>query len=647
MLLPILLVVDPISWVFGEPPNFAQAGNGSVLSVVSRAEGRGARAGALVDLYYPQYAADQLVEATVGLRLGDRIRWAHELRLTGQRLVPDSGLIESTFAAPGISLAVTDLVRPSADVHVRRVTVFNSGAVPLEDISAVFRAHFVLGGNPADDRLRLDVAAGRLVQHDARVAAAIASDRPVTGGTCGPAGTWPGFWPGSGWSALWPPGSPGAAALTDFGQVAAGPWPGGVAGSFATAFQPLAPGASASVTFAVGLGRDEEAAGRAAEEALAVGWDALRAEDRERWAAWLGRSRLPARLPADVAAVSRRALVTLGQLQTTGGGVVAAPTGLSPPYRFVWPRDSTFVALGLLEAGYAAEAARAFEFLEGVQSPDGGWEINYIPDGSAPFWDLGPSGNETDQPGVFPWGVQRVFAATGDAAWLHARWGAVRKACDYLLRQQRPDGLIRPCRDLWELDVHGSWTFSNGAAFAGLRAGAAIASRLGHEAAAASYQAAAGRLKEAIARDLVVGGRLVQGLGPEGPDTDVEAANLALGTTWFGVFAEGDDRMRRTADAVAADLRSSWGGVRRYTGDTYYGGEPWPVTTGWLALYRLATGDRLAAEALLGVMTRYARHTDSLLLGEQFDEARGRWVSAFPLAWSAATYLTVARRLFE
>jgi GH15 family glucan-1,4-alpha-glucosidase len=46
-------------------------------------------------------------------------------------------------------------------------------------------------------------------------------------------------------------------------------------------------------------------------------------------------------------------------------------------------------------------------------------------------------------------------------------------------------------------------------------------------------------------------------------------------------------------------------------------------------------------------MTRYAERTPSRLLGEQFDEVRNRWVSAMPLSWSEATYLTVANRLFD
>ena len=51
---------EPISAALGNPPNFAALGNGSAMSVVSREWGRGAKAGALVELYYPHYDADNL-----------------------------------------------------------------------------------------------------------------------------------------------------------------------------------------------------------------------------------------------------------------------------------------------------------------------------------------------------------------------------------------------------------------------------------------------------------------------------------------------------------------------------------------------------------------------------------------------------------
>ncbi|MDF2696283.1 MAG: glycoside hydrolase 15-related, partial [Labilithrix sp.] len=80
--------------------------------------------------------------------------------------------------------------------------------------------------------------------------------------------------------------------------------------------------------------------------------------------------------------------------------------------------------------------------------------------------------------------------------------------------------------------------------------------------------------------------------------------------------------------------------------DRYYGGQPWPVASAWLSIHRLARGDRAGAEALFQVMTAEAHATDTLMLGEQFDETKKAWLSAMPLVWSEAAYIRTARALY-
>ena len=89
------------------------------------------------------------------------------------------------------------------------------------------------------------------------------------------------------------------------------------------------------------------------------------------------------------------------------------------------------------------------------------------------------------------------------------------------------------------------------------------------------------------------------------------------------------------------------GGVKRYEGDRYYGGQPWPVAAAWLAMHGLARGDRPLAEAEFASMTRQANATESRMLGEQFDESKKQWVSAMPLVWSEAAYLRTALSIYR
>jgi GH15 family glucan-1,4-alpha-glucosidase len=103
--------------------------------------------------------------------------------------------------------------------------------------------------------------------------------------------------------------------------------------------------------------------------------------------------------------------------------------------------------------------------------------------------------------------------------------------------------------------------------------------------------------------------------------------------------------MQAMGTAIADRLSTPDGGVRRYEHDRYYGGNPWPVAGGWLALHQAAIGDLAGARARFDVMTKQAQRTKALMLGEQLDEQTGRWVGAFPLNWSEATYIRAALEL--
>jgi GH15 family glucan-1,4-alpha-glucosidase len=300
----------------------------------------------------------------------------------------------------------------------------------------------------------------------------------------------------------------------------------------------------------------------------------------------------------------------------------------------------------MLEAGFAPEAKAFFELLEKLLKDHGSFAINYKPDASGAFLDLGSAWNENDQPGMLPWGVNRVFEATGDVAWAKARWPAVRRAAEHLL-EITEDGLVAPSRDLWELETGGSWTYASGSAVAGLEAAAKIAQASGAPADATRYEARAEMMRKVMGERLLTPqGYFGRGLKDGKVDPRLEIANLALGAGGFALFPDGDPRVARLGDLVAERLGTEGGAVRRYEGDRYYGGQPWPVASAWLSLHRLARGDRPGAEALFRVMTTQARATDTLMLGEQFDEKKKAWLSAMPLVWSEAAYIRTARALY-
>jgi hypothetical protein len=628
---------EPVSAAMGNPPNFAQMGNGSTMSVVSRAWGRGAKAGALVELYYPHYEADHLWDSYVGVRAsGTPLRWAHDLKLARQTLVPDTGRVVTELAGAGFDLTIEDVVRPDHDAHVRHVVVKNTGTRTLADVDVAFYAFYALGNFPGGDRLRADRDALVQVDEGSRVAVATVADRAPERMHCG--------------HVLMPFGNERDArvaaendALVPCRAVEAGL--SGVNGVMMHRLPPIAAGQTRDITYAIGLGPDEGRALAEARTAIAQPFAIHARADADHWAAQLARAALPRDLPADARDVYRRAIITILQHRVDNGGFIAASTLTSPVYKLVWPRDGSKTAVDVLEAGFAPEAKAFFERLEKLLQPNGSFAVNYHPDGSGPFFDFGRDGNENDQPGMLPWGVLRVLEATGDTAWAIARWPAVRRVAEHLLSITKA-GLVDPSRDLWELETGSSWTYANASVVAGLEAAAKIARVAGESGDA--YEARAKRVRDAMTRELVTDRGWFGRAKKDGRiDDRLEIANLALGSGGFAIMSDRDPRVAGVGDAVAERLSTPGGAVRRYEGDRYYGGQPWPVASAWLALHVLARGDRPRAERLFSVLTAQARATDTLMLGEQFEEKTKTWFSAVPLVWSEAAYVRTARALYE
>lgn len=633
---------EPISALLGNPPNFAQLGNGNAMTVVSREEGRGSKAGALVELFYPKYAADNLWDSYVGIRSkGEKLRWAHQLDLRAQRVLDDTGLVQSDFAASTFSMRIEDVMRPGNDAHVRHVIVTNTSRETIEDAEVAFYAFYTLKDLPTGDRIRYDGATGALLQTDDDVAVATIGDRPPVALHCGR----PLRLIGAEKDAR---GAAEQDKLRGCPNALGADLPG-VNGVLVHALGALRPGETKDISYAIGIAKDEAHALDEARKALGGGFAARADEDKKHWTEVLARAEQPAKLPADARAVYRRAIVTMLQHRVSNGAFIAAPTLTSPVYRFVWPRDGSKTAVDLLEAGYAPEAASFFEFLEKVLLPDGSFAVNYFSDGSKPLFDFGADGNENDQPGMLPWGVDKVYEVTRDRTWLAARWPAVRRVGEHIIAMSTTsNGLVKPSRDLWELEQGSSWTYANGSAVAGLEAASRIARELGNTPEATRWEARAKALRDAMAAKLVApGGYWARGLKGTKIDERLEIGNLALGAGGFALYPDTDPRLVRVGDLVKERLLTPNGGVKRYEGDRYYGGQPWPVAAAWLALHGLARGDRPLAVAEFTSMTRQAMATESRMLGEQFDESKKQWVSAMPLVWSEAAYVRTALALYR
>ncbi len=125
--------------------------------------------------------------------------------------------------------------------------------------------------------------------------------------------------------------------------------------------------------------------------------------------AWLAAGTVPG-ADGPYASMSRAALLDLHTLLLPGGAAVA---GWSEKWRYVWPRDASFVAVALARTGHVDDALDVLGFLDGVQADDGSFEARYLPDGSGPPDDRGL---QTDGTGWALWAAGLVVAEIADPA---------------------------------------------------------------------------------------------------------------------------------------------------------------------------------------------------------------------------------------
>lgn len=290
-------------------------------------------------------------------------------------------------------------------------------------------------------------------------------------------------------------------------------------------------------------------------------------------------------LPRAAYAVSMRrsALAAALHADLDEGSVAAGlDRGLSA---YCWPRDAIWVGGALARIGHPEILRDVLRWLNRVREnnrPFLYWFQKYSIDG-VPEWET-PA---VDQTAMIPWGLERYYRATGDAAFVAEVWPMVEQAAvvcggdsgghpglffDEELHLVHSAGMGD--------QLYGRFLYSNAAVVAGLRSAARLAHATGRDDRAASWSALAERIwREGILKEVATGreglpglvdpetGRFLSGrrtsmlrglwtrdpafLADRSAVVDVNA--LALGTP-FGLLPASDPRLLKTAETI---LRSN------------------------------------------------------------------------------------------
>lgn len=392
------------------------------------------------------------------------------------------------------------------------------------------------------------------------------------------------------------------------------------------------------------------------------------------WRLWVAREELnEGLLPARVFRLYKRSLLIARTQIDNRGGILAGVDSDTldfnrDTYNYVWPRDGALAAFGLDLAGYDALTRSFFDFCGRVIHDEGYFLHKYTPTGAEgsswqPWYD--PVLNEPQLPiqedeiALVIWALWNHFDMYRDVEFSRALYDPlVKRGADFMLgyRDART-GLPLPSYDLWE-ERRGVLTYTVSAVYGGLRAAASFAEAFSESDLAESYRRAAEEIKAGLVRHLWLPdrgrfARLVNFRDGGGVDVDdtLDASLFAL--CGFGILPPDDDRVESTMRQVQDRLwiRTGTGGLARYEGDVYHRarsdipGNPWIVTTMWLARYKIMWARTPAdLRPALDLLEWAAdRALPSGVLAEQLDPVTSAPLSVSPLSWSHTAFVAVVQ----
>ena len=140
------------------------------------------------------------------------------------------------------------------------------------------------------------------------------------------------------------------------------------------------------------------------------------------------------------------------------------------------------------------------------------------------------------------------------------------------------------------------------------------------------------------------------------PGGEVKDDDTVDASSFYGAFLYGKADPNNLANSVklVEDKllnKSPIGGVPRYENDDYFLrhpdqiGNPWMITTLWLAQYYIKNSQKNEAKQLIDWVAKRATHSG--ILAEQADPITGIGVGVSPLVWSHSTFLETVLMLAE
>lgn len=437
----------------------------------------------------------------------------------------------------------------------------------------------------------------------------------------------------------------------------------------------IKPSEKASLNLYMVFGDDLNKVRNETKEIKKVSFNELFDETKDYWTQFLEGAKKVNTGVIELDKLYKRTVLVFKIMSDETGGIIAAPefdeeSSKTGQYGFCWLRDAAFITTAMDRIGLTDLSRKFYRWAVRTQDSSGAWFQRYYTEGNlAPSW-----GIQTDETGAVLWGMLHHYKITKDKGFLEETWESVYKAAEYLIGQiDSETGLQKPTYDIWE-NNYGQHTYTSAAVYGGLTAASKIAKELKKDNILSNkWINEAEKLKGAIEKNLWSEdrGRFLKAinvkLNPWGDepgetkrvvvnskgfwrdfsvkDETIDSNLLGLNVP-YEVFDINNWKFKGTIKAIEENLTCPYtGGIKRYENDNYVGGNPWVISTLWLAQYYIKNNQMDLAKSIL--LWTVNHKTSIGFLPEQIDKITGEPAWVIPLTWSHAMFIHVFMDLIE
>jgi GH15 family glucan-1,4-alpha-glucosidase len=424
---------------------------------------------------------------------------------------------------------------------------------------------------------------------------------------------------------------------------------------------------SAHVRYWLAAGRSQWDAIDLHRKIKKVGFDPFFEQVAQHWHRWLRPlDDITKKLNGGLAAATWRSMLVLNSQIDHKGGVIASTDTSMLNYRrdsyvYCWPRDGGYTIWPLIRLGYKTEPKRFFDFCTRSLHPDGFLLQKYRPDAAmGSTWHPYVFGDriippiQEDETALVVFLLGEFFEKTKDKQLLAEFYEPlVVPTANFMASYiDETTKLPHPSYDLWEEKFLTS-TYTVALTYAALQAAAKMAEKMGKPKDAVRWQTVADEFPAAATKLLFnkQRGYFYKGFINEGEkglhyDETVDTSSF-YGAFMFGLFPL-DSKLITTAHKTLETVfhlePQEPTIIQRYERDQYFTfdsagmGNPWFVTTLWLAEYDLQTGNTERGKMTIEWVKDQMMTTG--VLSEQINPHSLEFTSVAPLTWSQAEFVS-------